>query len=87
MPEPMPKRPWWQRKRCWAAGALLIAGYPFSVGPLMYANHRGWAPARYWGFLYAPLGAAAEGGLGNATGLYDYVHWWAALGDRHATSE
>lgn len=41
-----PKRPWWRRKRVWAAGLLwcLLAGYPLGAWPVGYAIGRGWLP-------------------------------------------
>jgi len=56
---PPPRRPWWKRKRTWAAAALwLVAAYPLSRGPVEYAAARGWLPAAYGTSFYGPLEAA-----------------------------
>lgn len=84
----MTRRAWWTRKRWWGALALwVMVAYPLSVGPLKYVNHRGWLVGRYWHFFYAPLGPVFDGGLGEASGFYHCVRWWADLGDRHAASD
>ena len=38
-------RPWWRKKRWRVALALWLAvAYPLSVGPISYAEGRGWMP-------------------------------------------
>ena len=56
-----PRRPFWKKKRCWAALALWLAlAYPLSVGPANYAAARGWLPEAWVAAIYAPVQAAAN---------------------------
>lgn len=84
MDDPRPPCRWWRKKR-WTAALLLwlAAAYPLSFGPLGYLHHRGWAPARYWIFLYRPLDYVFPLKLSQAIGYYDYCRWWFELGDDH----
>lgn len=68
-----PKRPWWRRKRGWAAGSVLaVAAYLASLGPLAYCEARGW------------LGPAVAERLRTPADLYSrYVSWWRLRGWDH----
>jgi hypothetical protein len=103
MTAPPPRRPWWKRKRAWAAGALWLAvAYPLSMGPIWYCTERGWLsdPAvRTCVELYvAPLFATAEAMIYAAEavprlvrlaldGFDAYGTWWVELGRRHTASD
>lgn len=51
-----PKRPWYRRKRAWAALVLwLVVAYPLSRGPAEYASVRGWLPPSYAQAFFGPL--------------------------------
>ena len=94
-PAPMdadtPRRRWYHKKR-WLAvvASALLAAYPLSVGPMVYADARGWLPASVTAALaviHSPLEAWAdrEWPLGDI--LVEYAEWAAELGERHAASD
>lgn len=78
MSEPA-RRPWWKRKRWWAAGALwLLVAYPLSVGPVVYAVGRGWAPM---GLTYFGVPATEAVQPTPLDGPYAaYLDWWIRQG-------
>ena len=71
--------PWWKRKRWWAAAVLvLLAAYPASVGPAMYAMWRDWISREAFRGWYGPVLAAAENESGRNP-IRPYVKWWEGL--------
>jgi hypothetical protein len=80
-----PLRPWWKRKRWWAAGLLwLLVMYPLSIRPVAYLEARFGLPQGFW-LPYVPLLAGQEQSpeLRDAT-ILPYLQWWADLALRHA---
>jgi len=75
---PPPRRPWWKRKRTWAAGAVWMAAVPvlyaLSMGPAVYCVGRGWLPADTVLGAYAPAAWAAQ--LGGASPLLNRYSQW-----------
>ena len=79
MTAPPPRRPWWRRKRTWAALALwLVVAYPLTAGPVLYGVWRGWPVGVMWN-LFDPLARPSftDGPLGETYGRY--LLWWANL--------
>jgi hypothetical protein len=68
-----PNRPWWLKKRWWAAGAVVaVAAYMASLGPAAYCEARGW------------LSATAADRIRVPADLYvAYVEWWRQRGWSH----
>jgi len=81
---PPSRRPWYRRKRTWAAAVWLLLPvlYVLSMGPAAYVHSRtGWFP--YWLFrLYAPLWGTTEG-TSAASLLDSYEAWWITLAVEH----
>lgn len=79
--EEKPTRPWWKRKRVYAAAvALLVAAYPATHGPAVYATKRGWVSVEAYDPAYEPvfrlravLPASIEVWYGR------YTAWWFRL--------
>jgi len=77
---PPPKRPWWRRKRTWAAGAVWLAvAYPVGIGPVSYAAGRGWLPERANHLYLTPYDEAVDF-------LDWYLHTCYTTGLTHAES-
>ncbi len=78
MPEPQ-RKPFWKRKRWIAAAALwLVIAYPMSLGPMNYADARGWVPRSLYGVLnafYSPLDEFIMHDLPGSTSLSAYSMW------------
>jgi len=89
---PPPRRPWWKRKRTWAAVALwLVVGYPLSMGPVAYCVGRGWVADATVEPFYSPIGRLFEA-LEAAPQLAfewftSYLDWCLETGERHAASD
>ena len=72
-----PKRRWYRKRRWWAAAALwLLVGYPLGLGPVSYAECRGWLPGEFavaysWPYFWA------------TTQFDRYRGWCGDLGFRH----
>lgn len=70
MPSPSPRRPWYRRKRAWAALAmwlLLPVLYPLSYGPYFYCRGRRWVTRETVAF-YAPIERAVPAVWGPIDG-------------------
>ena len=89
MTAPPPRRPWWKKKRTWAAMSLwLVAVYPYTVGPVQYAAQRDWLSPWAWDVVrvvYAPIDPlwATFPRLARWSGYEAHVRWWSRLADRH----
>jgi hypothetical protein len=86
-----PPKPFWKRKR-WIAVAVLwlMVAYPASVGPVAYANARGWLSASvisHFEVFYEPLDYLIMNDLPGAGPLSRYSLWLYRLAERHAASE
>ena len=88
MTGPPPRRPWWKKKRTWAAIALwVVAGYPLLLGPLTYVHFRGWVPAGTVLVAHEPvrviLLSLPEGRFRDAAIGYNgaYIGWWVRLAE------
>ena len=79
--DPRPKRPWWRRKRTWAALALwLLLTYPLSMGPASYAVRRRWVSiqayrAVYWPVIETDLRLDPDR-LNRFARFHRYMRWW-----------
>lgn len=74
-----PKRPW--RKKWWQAAALtlwLVAAYPLSAGPAVYAVMRGWLPGQTFQAVYGPVWRCRR-----LRPVDHYLCWWLARGYSH----
>lgn len=82
MTEPKPKRPWWRKKRWWAAiGLWLLILYPTSGGPVVGMTSRGLLPAwlnRFFVDFYAPVRAIT---LEDDSRVKPEFAWWFAYID------
>ena len=83
-----PKRPWWRKKRWWAATLLWLAvGYPLLLGPLTYAHFRGWVSAGAVLAAHEPvrlvLVGLPQGRFRNTLIAYNglYIDWWVRLAE------
>lgn len=87
MEEPKPRRPWWRRKRAWAAIALTpFLGYSIGYGPAVYVAARGWLPPALADAAFAPAKLARlVPGLRHPVTVY--AGWWAGLAAEHAASD
>lgn len=55
MTTPLPRHPWWKRKRTWGAvAAWLTLAYPLSAAPVSYAVERGWVSEDAVAIAYLP---------------------------------
>lgn len=82
MAEAETKRPWYRRKRWWAAGLLWLAiAYPLSAGPAGYAVGRLWLDVDLVSALYRPVLPDEilyeGGGPRHVLGRY-YLRWFYA---------
>lgn len=77
-------RAWWRRKRFAVPIALWLAvAYPLSLGPVRYAEARGWISTTALDRYRKPYHLAYA-----AADLVDrYCLWWCDLGIRHANAE
>ena len=75
------RRPWWKKKR-WATALALwfvVAGYPVSLGPQVYAVRRGWLPQ-----AVVPW-KGSQGWRPRRSLPGRYLQWWDDVAFRHAT--
>jgi len=79
---PPPRRPWWKRKRTWAALALFWAAtYELGYGPAVYCVRRGWLPRGFVFDLLYPFPRMPHA-WGEVIGLWEYDRWWADAANR-----
>ena len=80
MTAPPPRRPWWKRKRTWAAGLLWLGMvYPLSKGPSFYCFVKGWHSGEVHLALYRPLGWAIRPFPKARRAIWEYQMWWGRL--------
>ena len=85
-----PRKPLWKRKR-WIAAAVLwvVIAYPLSLGPVAYANARGWVPppaVRCFEVMYSPLDGFITSDLPGSGPLSRYTLWLYQLVQRDAAA-
>lgn len=89
MNESTQRRPWRKTRWATAVGLWLVVAYPISVGPVTYANARGWLSAVAVAHLeaaYEPLDYVVLNGLPGTGTLHSYTLWAYGLGERHRAS-
>ena len=83
-----PRRPWWKKKRTWAAVTLwLVVAYPLSAGPAQLAVARGWVSVREYLAFYAPLGPAVRATDAGNRWFTAYGEWWWRIFSAKAASD
>lgn len=73
-----------RRNRVLAALAWLLAAYPLSVGPAVYAVERGWVPPVTLTYSYFPIIGLAQVVRPAGEALEAYTRPFAEAGRRHA---
>ena len=90
MTAPPPRRPWWRRKRMWAAVAVWLALpvlYVLADGPVGYCVARGWIPTGAWTAAYGPAWRLAIGCGGPPDAFVRYHFRWVDRGRADAASD
>lgn len=84
------RKPWWEHK-CWIVALVLwlVVAYLLSVGPVIYADVRGWVPSSLSGVLratYGPLDRFVMSDVPGSGPLSRYALWHSRLAVRHSAS-